>query len=320
MSEDVWRLLELLADGQFHSGEALGQCLGVSRAAVWKRLRQLEALQLQVERRPGLGYRLHGGLDLLDAQVLASAVPATAGRLEVLRQVDSTNTHLLQSPHCPAVCLAELQTAGRGRRGRQWLSVLAGSLCFSQSWVFQGGAAALQGLSLAVGVVLVDALEALGARGLALKWPNDLLLDGAKLGGILIELVGDAAGECRVVVGVGLNLGLPSSLRAAVGQPSSDIRAAGVHHSRTTVAAACVTAMTHLLETYATTGFGPYRRSWESRNAYAGCEVILSTPAEAVVGVLRGVDGAGALVLDTDSGAQVFTGGEISLRKRHAAS
>ena len=316
---ELWPLVVLLADGEWHSGEALGTRLGVSRAAVWKRLQALEQVGLRVDTQRGRGYTLPGGLDLLDAarihEQLPPALRADMASIEVLLEVPSTNARLLAAK-APAVCLVECQTAGRGRRGRHWFSAIGGSLCLSQSWVFQGGAASLQGLSLAVGVVVAEVLESLGADTIELKWPNDLMRADAKLGGILIELAGDAAGECRAVVGVGLNLALPAS--AAVDPSWSDVRRAGMHADRSTLAVAVIAAIWTLLRDYGVSGFAGYRSRWEARSAWSGRVVRLSTPASSVSGVLEGVDDSGALLLRTEAGVTAHTGGEISLRLHHA--
>ncbi|HEX7025963.1 MAG TPA: biotin--[acetyl-CoA-carboxylase] ligase, partial [Gammaproteobacteria bacterium] len=207
------KLLRHMADMQFHSGESLGQALGLSRAAVWKHMQALQADGLVCEAVHGKGYRLSVPVEPLDSGVIRLALSsshADALELIVLDETDSTNGHLLaravQRPPHVLVCLAEQQTAGRGRRGRSWQSPYGTSLALSLMWRFEAGAAALAGLSLATGVVVAESLEQAGAAGLQLKWPNDLVWQGRKLGGILLEVAGDVTGPCYVVIGIGLNI------------------------------------------------------------------------------------------------------------------
>jgi BirA family biotin operon repressor/biotin-[acetyl-CoA-carboxylase] ligase len=224
-------VLPLLADGEFHSGQQLADVLGISRTAVWKQLKKLEELGLEVEASKASGYRLPGGIELLDAQKIQSGLGTSASpvltRLWLDSAVDSTNAEamrqLQQGPCAGLVCLAEQQTAGRGRRGRSWVSPFASNLYLSVVWEFEGGAASLEGLSLAVGVAVAQGLENCGAGGIELKWPNDLLHQGRKLGGILIEMVGDAAGSCQVVIGIGINVRMPRQAGEAIDQAWTDL-------------------------------------------------------------------------------------------------
>ncbi len=325
--EPVQALIRLLADGEFHSGEELGEVLGVSRAAVWKQLQKLQSSGIDVRSTKGRGYVIPGGLNLLDARqihaMLSPEANSLLSSLEVLAQVDSTNARVLREGQKWGkgyVCLAERQTAGRGRRGRQWVSPFAGNIYLSLSWTYEEGAAVLEGLSLAVGLAIVEALESLGFSGIALKWPNDLLWQGRKLSGVLLEMGGDPAGQCQVVVGVGLNVTMPASAASAIDQPWVDLQslspdafgAGGV--TRNTLAATLLNHLLPLLRDYARLKFSHYQAAWEARHAYAGQEVELVMANSRVRGHLLGVDSQGALRLLTDDGERVFYGGEISLR------
>ena len=210
------------------------------------------------------------------------------------------------------VCLAEQQTAGRGRRGRAWISPPGGNLYLSVSWSFAGGAELLQGLSLAVGVVLCDALEQHGASGLSLKWPNDALRHGRKLAGILVEVQTTTAGTPSVIIGVGINVRVPPFESAAIEQPWADLR--DINLSRNELAAAFLDRLLPLLACYADTGFEPFRRPWEARHAHANRLVTIEQAGELTVGRAAGVDGTGALMLETAEGTLTIHGGEVSLR------
>ena len=325
MSAPNLTLARLLADGEFHSGQVLADALGLSRTAIWKQLNRLQdELGLSVESVKGRGYRIPGGVELLDvARVCEGLSPrsrALLGALVVEPVLDSTNAEVLRrlSAGAPAglACTAELQTAGRGRRGRTWVSPFARNLYLSLSWEYEGGAAALEGLSLAVGVAVVRALEELGVSGLQLKWPNDLLFHGAKLGGVLLEMVGDASGRCQVVVGVGINVRMPEAVAASIDQSWTDLRSIAGEQvpGRNQLLATLLDHLLPLLASFGATGFAPWREAWLALDAFADVPVVISSGDFRKAGIARGVDERGALRLETSLGLQPVYGGEISLR------
>lgn len=313
-------ILKVLSDGNFHSGEELGKALGVSRTAVWKHLHKLDELGLELVSVKGRGYCLEGGLDLLDEAVItASLGDESRGliqNLDVFTDIDSTNRYLVENGLGGDVCLAEQQTKGRGRRGRDWVSPFARSIYFSTAWVFSGGAQSLEGLSLAVGLKVADALAGLGCRDLQLKWPNDILSNGSKLAGILLEMSGDVSGECKVVLGVGINVDIPERIGQSIDQQWIDLKSMGFAGTRNDVAIALINKLLPLLSTYSDTGFKPYRQAWESLDAFRGKEVYLSSVNNRVDGRAAGVSDTGALLLETDEGIRQYSGGELSLRLR----
>lgn len=317
-------LITLLSSGEVRSGEELGSALGVTRAAVWKQLKRLEQIGIEVEVIKGKGYRLRQPLSLLDEQAVRAAMTTEAlgiiRVLEVFEELPSTNAYLMEraaggGAHAWAVS-AETQTQGRGRRGRVWQSPYARNIYVSLGWTFQGGAAALEGLSLAVGVAIIRALSELGFAGAQLKWPNDVVHEGRKLAGILLELVGDADDACHVVVGLGLNVAMTDRQADLIDQPWTDLhRMAGASPDRNRVLG---TVLSHLLQTlpqFSAEGFVAFRKEWQQLDAFAGRAVTLhSGSGDAVHGIARGVDAHGALMLETPGGMQLFHGGEVSLR------
>ncbi len=316
-------LLEVLADGQFHSGEALGERLGVSRSAVWKQLKKLPELGIELYSVKGRGYRIPGGLDLLCEHALQQGLRSDVA--QQIRQVQldllttSTNAVALKAaqagPSHGHLYLAERQSEGRGRRGRDWYSPFSGQLCFSLVWSFSQGAAALEGLSLVVGLAMARGLKACGASPVALKWPNDLLCQGGKLGGILLEMTGDASGQCQVVIGVGINVNMPKEAARQIDQPWVDLRTLlGVAPARTVLAAAVLNELVPCLQEFERSGFAPFRDEWQSLHAYTGRRVRLQTSTLAIGGICRGVDQAGGLLIETSEGVQAYHGGEISMR------
>ena len=173
----------------------------------------------------------------------------------------------------------------------------------------------VEGLSLAVGVAVAKALQHLEVPNIALKWPNDILCGGAKLGGILIEMLGDAAGSCQAVIGIGLNVQMPARAGKEIDQRWTDIRSAtGTGVSRNQILIALLDQLLPLLADYEDSGFSPWRERWLELDAHAGKEVIVSSGDRRTAGTARGIDETGALVLDTALGRQVVHGGEVSVR------
>jgi len=317
-------LIELLGDGRCHSGTELAERLGISRAAVWKHIRGLETLGLSVTALPGRGYRLLSPVEWLsEPAIRADLSPVAAGLLGALElhdALDSTNSHLLRSAQQGAVtgtvCLAEYQHAGRGRIGREWISPFGANLYLSVLWRFEDPAQ-VSGLSLAVGVAVVRALRALGLPGISLKWPNDLLWDGAKLGGILLEVVGEAHGQCAVVIGLGLNRHVPAAAAAAIDQPWTDLGRVGDSPppERNALAAALLNELLPLLRDYSGQGLRPYLPEWRAAHAHAGQPATLLVGDARIDGHIVDVTDDGLLLLeDQDGRLRQFASGDVRLR------
>ncbi|WP_299982929.1 bifunctional biotin--[acetyl-CoA-carboxylase] ligase/biotin operon repressor BirA [uncultured Pseudoteredinibacter sp.] len=315
---NVVDILGVLADGEFHSGEELGQAMGVSRTAVWKHLRKLDELGLELESVKGKGYRLHGGLDLLSQEAILKYLPDASAdlisRFEIFDSIESTNSYLLERGAHGHVCMAERQMSGRGRRGRAWVSPFAKNVYLSVCWMFQGGAQSLEGLSLAVGVAVAEAIESLGIDGVQLKWPNDVLHNGRKLGGILLEMSGDVSGECKLVLGIGLNVKMPDAGSRDIDQAWVDLSQLGLKADRNHLAAAILQRLMPMLASYDKDGFAQYRERWQSLDAFYGKEVYVSSAQQRTEGVANGVAESGALRLLVGDVEREFSGGEVSLR------
>ncbi len=318
------RLLALLADGNVHSGESLGSALGLSRAAVWKQVQRLQEMGALLRAVKGAGYQLESPLELLDEAVIRSALDETAGslvdQLDVHWSLSSTNTVCMQGmAECQSgarICLAEHQSSGRGRRGRHWTSPLAGNLYLSIGWRFAGGVEALEGLSLTVGLIVAEVLtEEFAVQGIGLKWPNDILCKQRKLGGILIEMSGDASGPCDVVIGLGLNVGMGLVEGNTIDQPWTDLfKETGVALSRNKLAAGILGRLLPMLASFESVGFSHYSQRWQDLDVFAGRSVMISVGDSHVFGKVLGVTGHGALLLDVDGVQRAFNAGEVSLR------
>ncbi len=318
---DPQQILVLLADGRFHSGEDLGRALGVSRAAVWKQLTRLRTAGVPLQAVRGRGYRLPEPLELLSEtalrQRLSAAGRARLDHLEVLAEVDSTNAWLRRHrpPGRTWACLAERQTAGRGRRGRAWVSPCAGNVYLSLGWRFAGGPAGLGPLSLVAGAAVAEAIETETGVAVGLKWPNDLLIGDRKLGGLLIELAGEPAGPCEVVLGVGINLRMPEAAARDIDQPWTDLgRHAAALPGRNRLAAAVLDGLLQIAAEGASDDVGRWLGAWRQRDCLYGRPVRLYEGERVRDGIARGIDDQGALLLEDQHGLRPVAAGEVSIR------
>ena len=316
---DRFACLRLLADGNVHSGTALGEVLGVSRAAVWKQLQQLEQLGLNIVAVAGKGYQLQAPLDLLSSSELMSFDYHSAARLSyhVFSEIDSTNNWLMQSPSVAnnevSVCVAELQHAGRGRRGRQWQSPFASNIYLSFKRRFLCGLEGLAGLSLAVGVACAKALQPVVNDPISVKWPNDLYLHNKKVGGVLIELIGEAGGPCQVVIGVGINVHMTA--HDSIDQPWTSLAAsAKTPLKRNALIASVVDELCLMAEQFDRAGFSEFVDAYQALDLFIGKPIQITGQNVVQHGVHMGVDNRGALRLNTATGIETILVGDVSLR------
>jgi BirA family biotin operon repressor/biotin-[acetyl-CoA-carboxylase] ligase len=319
-------LLVLLADGEVHSGEWLAAELRQTRAAVWKGVERLRALGIEVQALARRGYRLAKPVELLDAgsiraQLSGESLAHLRG-LELLFEIDSTNTRLLGRAAPPAgmadVCMSELQHAGRGRLGRRWIAPFGGSLAMSLGWACSDVVRTLPALSLGVGVAVARALARAGAEGISLKWPNDIWFNDRKLGGVLIELRGEAGGPAHVVIGIGVNIALPGAARREVEAGGAGVAAVAdacrQPPSRNFAAGAILDELLSMLLQYERFGFAAFRDAWTALDGLNGRPATVNVGQSSILGIARGVDADGALLLETEDRVQRFVSGEASLR------
>lgn len=326
MNTMAFHTLRALSDGAFHSGEDIARVLGVTRSAVWYGIRDISGAGFTIEKVRGRGYRLAQPVSLLDAVRVRQLLGAIDLDVEVCDTLDSTNTRLMQRAAEGArnglALAAEVQTAGRGRRGRVWHSGLGHTLTFSLLWQFVQGARELGGLSLAVGVALVRALRVAGAREAQLKWPNDVVLPAGKLAGILIEMQGDMLGPSSAVIGIGVNVRADARVLAAVDQPVADLEAAaGAAIDRNVLLAGLLRELSSVIGVFAKEGFTALRAEWQALHAQQDQPVQLLLPdGKSVTGIARGVAEDGALLLETATGISRHHSGEVSLRAAGVAA
>jgi len=312
-----------LADGEFHSGPTLGQIAGCTRTAVWKAIQSLQNSGLEIYSVHGKGYRLSQPMELLDcAQILAGLdddARQAIQKLDVFHEVDSTNAYLLKETKQGGIsghaCLAECQHSGRGRRGRHWVSPFGGNLYLSLRWHFHAGAASLGGLSLAIAVAVMRALRDQGLDSAQLKWPNDILVKGRKLAGILLELSGESDGPCAVVIGLGLNVRTSVAEMSTVDQAWIDLESAlGKGVSRNALATQLLCQIVYAVKCFEREGLTPFMAEWAQWDALAGHEISLDLPAGTLQGIARGIDESGALLLAHNGKLQRHHSGEVSVR------
>ena len=316
-------LISRLADGKFHSGESLAEEMGISRAAVWKRIKTLADMQLDVYSVNGKGHRLSQSLEVLNTETieenLSKMALSTLADLTVLQVVSSTNEYLYnllnnQSIHANVV-LAEYQDKGRGRRGKQWVSPYASGLCLSLGWHFDSTPASYTALSLATGVAVCRSLQRSGIQKAGLKWPNDIVSDGKKLGGILLESRSESAGCSDVVIGIGINVNLPEKSRESIQQAVIDLKGISEESvSRNSLSAILIEELFFMLKQYQQQGFSSCISQWRELDAYKGKEADLILPNETLRGEILGIDENGLLLMQVNGETCRFSSGELSLR------
>ena len=322
--QNRYLILNMLSDGKFHSGEDIGNDLGLSRTAVWKHLNTLSEMGLELHKVRGRGYRLAVPIELLDESIIRSMMDIDSnqmiGNLEIHTELESTNHYLKQKIQQGVdnghVCISESQSEGRGTRGRTWISPFGRNIYLSLLWKFDCSPSELGGLSLAVGVAVARAIEEAGAADVKLKWPNDLVWKDQKLGGLLLEMTGEASGPCQVVIGVGVNVSMPESVGRSIDQPWIDMNTALSNKpvSRNKLAGSILKHLCSVLSEFQDTGFTATREEWLRRDAIVGKAVKLLLTNREVFGVVKDIDDNGALLLESEDGIRQYASGEVSLR------
>nr|WP_250153743.1 bifunctional biotin--[acetyl-CoA-carboxylase] ligase/biotin operon repressor BirA [Cedecea lapagei] len=304
-----------MADGEFHSGEQLGEQLGMSRAAINKHVQTLRDWGIDVFTVPGKGYSLPEPIQLLDEGFITSQI--ANGSVAVLPVIDSTNQYLLNrlnSLQSGDSCIAEYQQAGRGRRGRQWFSPFGANLYLSMYWRLEQGPAAAIGLSLVIGIVMAEVLQRLGAEDVRVKWPNDLYLNDRKLAGILVELTGKTGDAAQIVIGAGINLAMRNVATDVINQGWINLQEAGIRIDRNTLAVTLIQELRTALQLFEQESLLPFLPRWEKLDNFINRPVKLIIGEREVHGISRGINEQGGLLLEQDGVIKAWVGGEISLR------
>lgn len=308
-------LISTLSDGEFHSGQHLGEQLGMSRAAINKHIQTLREWGVDVFTVPGKGYSLPEPIQLLSADYIQKRVGQ--GMVAVLPAIDSTNQYLIErisELNSGDVCIAEYQHAGRGRRGRQWFSPFGANLYISMFWRLEQGPAAAVGLSLVIGIVMAEVLQSLGADKVRVKWPNDLYLNDRKLAGILVELTGKTGDAAQIVMGAGINLAMREVKDGLINQGWINLQEAGISLDRNQLAVRLINELRSSLPLFEQEGLTPFLKRWERLDNFLNRPVKLIIGEREIKGISRGINNQGALLLEQDGVVKSWVGGEISLR------
>jgi len=314
-------LIKELAKGEFVSGQHLGKQLDISRTAISKHIKILTEMGLDIYSVTGKGYKLAQPLSLLSRDDIINLLPSNGitPEIEVHSLIDSTNSYLLRRlPNQLSqgqVCLAEYQSAGRGRRGRKWISPFGSQIYISMYWFLEQGLSAAMGLSLVTALAVSDAIYSLAKIQVQLKWPNDVYLGGVKLAGILIDLEGQALEPSHSVIGIGLNLNMPEQAGEQIDQKWTDLQS----HSkdkidRNVLSAQLIHYLLKRLYQYQDEGLSAMLEEWHAQDFYLNKRVKLLTGERTTKGICRGVNNQGALLLEVDGQISPIYGGEVSLR------
>ncbi|WP_118987082.1 bifunctional biotin--[acetyl-CoA-carboxylase] ligase/biotin operon repressor BirA [Photorhabdus sp. CRCIA-P01] len=309
------QLIKILSDGEVHSGQQLGQDLGMSRAGINKHIQTIREWGIELETAPGKGYSLMVPMQLLDESTILQYLPQD--RITVLPVIDSTNQYLLErlsELKSGDACVAEYQYAGRGRRGRKWVSPFGKNLYLSMYWRLEQGPAAAIGLSLVVGIVIAEVLHRFGANRIKVKWPNDLYLDDKKLAGILVELIGKTGDAAQVVIGTGINISMDHKDEEPINQQWINLLQSGIKVDRNKLAVEIILDLRKALIQFENEGLSSFVSRWFELDNFMDRPVKLIIGSQEVYGIARGINQQGALLLDQNDVITPYIGGEISLR------
>lgn len=306
------KLIEILADGNFHSGEELASDFGITRAGINKYIKVLREWGIELSSIQGKGYSLKIPMELFNKSKIDQYYQADS-RVEILPIIDSTNQYMLdkipdlKSGDC---CIAEFQSKARGRRGRQWFSPFGTNLYFSMYWRLEQGIAAAMGLSLVVGIVVTQTLRELSGQNIKVKWPNDLYLNDQKLAGILVELAGKTGDCAHVVIGIGVNLNMTNPDTNIVNQKWANLG----NINRNLLVAKIAKTLRENLEKFEKNGLAFFIDDWNHLDNFIHRPVKLLIGDEVIRGIAKGINDQGALLLEQDGKIEAYIGGEISLR------
>lgn len=325
MPQNLRNMMQILSDGKYHSETSLENKLELTRRAIWNLVKQLKRYGIGITASAKLGYKIPGGLELLNKKNIAAYINQEfddyKNKIVVYESLPSTNSYLAEliktNGYKKSICFAEHQTAGKGRLGRKWISPYAKSIYLSLAWQFSKSPYELSGLGLAMAIATVAALKICGIeKDIALKWPNDVLWRKKKLGGILVELFGEAHHIYHAIIGVGLNVNIPQETGKKITQPWCDItQITNESLSRNKLAGVLLNQFLITLVSYQNTGLKPFIKKWHKLDASYGKKVTIITPQQTVSGIGAGIDDNGYFLLeDKQKKILSFASGEVSLR------
>lgn len=320
-------IIESLSDCQFHSGQNLASRLNLSRTSIWNMIKQLQEYGIEIDSVRGKGYRLLTPIELICPKKIFSCFKSKKNfpELEHHFSLPSTNTHLMttleQIPTYGKACFTEHQTEGRGRRGKVWQTTFGSNLTFSYSREFQSGPQTMSGLSLVVALAVIQALKAYGLKDLSVKWPNDILVKGKKIAGILIELTGESQGPTKVVIGIGINGRMNKTDSQAITQPWTDITSETTWpFKRNLCASRVLESLLQHLQDFEKHGLGYFLTEWHRYDAGLNQRLLVQTPSGQIEGIGKGVNEQGHLLLQQGHQITQYSAGEVSLRNPYVTT
>lgn len=338
LAANLKKIIHILNDGDFHAGSDLGDKLGITRTAVWKFIHQLTAYGIAIESVQGKGYRLMETLALLNTAHIKKYIKNSAYReqikLDVLTTIDSTNDYLKNPPALQKAakrppfakgvtnpitfCVAEQQTAGRGRLGRNWHSPFGANIYLSCAWRFNKDISELSGLSLVVGLAVINALTEYGIdKDIKIKWPNDILWQNKKLAGILIDINAESHGNAQAIIGIGLNINMSNYENKNISQPWCSLKEIlGAHQDRNKIAGLLIEKLLDYLQQFEKLGLNSFLKEWQKYDALLGKTIHLENGHNIISGIADGISPQGHLLLKHPDGAmKSYSSGDVSIKK-----
>lgn len=319
-SHNLVQLLAILNDGEFHDGTLLGQSLNLTRSAIWKMIKKLERYGVQVKSVKGKGYALCEPVLLLDEKIIRKHVNEENLHLAVFETITSTNAYLKAARTVKGIhfCLAEQQTAGRGRLGRSWYSPFGQNIYLSCLYPFQKDLSELAGLSLVISLAVLRALQQFGLHDdVYVKWPNDITCQSKKISGILIDVQAESHGACQAIIGIGVNVNMQADDASNISQPWTSVRRVlGDYQDRSLICAALIDHLLDYLRRFDRDGFTAFVDEWMAAAGIQGKRMDVKTATETVMGQVAGVNSQGHLLLKMDDGlVRAFSSGDTSIIK-----
>lgn len=322
INNNLVKISELLSDTCYHDGTSIGNRLNITRAAVWKVIKKLEGYGVDLESSKGKGYRLTAPLHLLNIKKIKSLLIRPSVQVELLEKTESTNDYLkklMVGNKSIKVCIAELQTHGKGRLNRQWHSPFGKNIYLSLLYPFQMDISELSGLSLVVALALCHAIESTTALtdSIAIKWPNDLVIKQNKIGGTLIEIQAESHGSCQTIIGIGLNVNMHIANKKQINQPwSSLLKATNTHQERNLLCAAIINNLIDYLERFSKFGLNNFTDEWKTKDSlYAQAIEVMSGQLK-FSGIGAGINNQGHLLIKMNDGTiKAFGSGDTTLLK-----
>ncbi|MCX7125591.1 MAG: bifunctional biotin--[acetyl-CoA-carboxylase] ligase/biotin operon repressor BirA [Gammaproteobacteria bacterium] len=315
------KISELLGDGQCHDGTSIGKKCGITRAAVSKVIKKFKEYGVEIQSIKGKGYLLEKPLILLDAKKIKKNIKTLSLIIDILEKVGSTNDYLKNDSdqdNKVKICVAEMQTKGRGRLNRQWHSPFGQNIYFSLRCSFQKDMSELSGLSLVTGLAVCNAITSIThADNLAVKWPNDIFVDQQKIAGILIDIDAGSNGFCNAIIGIGINVNMQNALKKEIDQPWNSLqKITGEYIDRNLLCAELINSLMNYLERFSKSGLSDFINEWKERDCLFGKSVALMSGQKKIMGIGAGINAQGHLALKMpDKTEKTFFSGDATLLK-----